>query len=51
VTAADNMKDIRIAREALEKMSVNSMITSAFERVSKGKVTYSHTQHTMAEAR
>ena len=51
VTAADNTKDIHIAQEALEKMSVNSTITSAFEHVSKGKATYSHTQHTTAEAR
>jgi hypothetical protein len=35
----------------LEKKSVDSSITSAFERVSKGKVTYSHRQHTTAEAR
>lgn len=51
VAAADNTKDIHVAREALEKKSVDSSITSAFERVSKGKVTYSHRQHTTAEAR
>ena len=52
VTAADNTRDVRAAREALSKMkSVDSSITAAFERVAKGKVTYSHRQHTTTKAR
>jgi hypothetical protein len=39
ITATDNTKDIRIAREALEKMPVSSSITSAFKPVYKEKVT------------
>jgi hypothetical protein len=50
VAAADNMKDIHVALKALEKKSVDSSITSAFEHVSKGKVTYSHHQYNTAEA-
>lgn len=49
---ADNTKDVHVAREALEKIkSVNGSITEAFQRVAKGKVTYSHRQHTTTEAR
>lgn len=52
VAAADETKDVHAAREALGKMkSVDSSITAAFERVAKSKVTYSHRQHTTAEAR
>jgi len=52
VTAADNTGTVQAAREALKKMPlVNSSITDAFERVAKGKVTYSHRQHTTTEAR
>ena len=51
VAAADETSNAQAAREALEKMrSTNSSITDAFERVGKGKVTYSHTQHTTTEA-
>jgi hypothetical protein len=40
------------ARKALVNQSgVNESITAAFERVGKGKVTYSHRQHTKAESR
>jgi hypothetical protein len=52
VAAADDMRNVQAAREALRKMgSRNSSITDAFEWVAKGKVTYSHTQHTATEAR
>ena len=52
VAAADNTKDIRAAREALGKMNlVDGSILSAFKRAAKGNVTYSHRQHTTAEAR
>ena len=49
---ADKTKDVHAAREAVSKMkSANGSITDAFERVAKGKVTYSHRQHTTTEAR
>ena len=52
VTAADNMKDVRAAHEVLGKMkSFDLSITAAFRQISKDKVTYSHRQHTTAEAR
>ena len=52
VTATDNTKDVQAACEALGKLNlVNGSITAAFERVAKSKVTYSHHQHTTAEAR
>ena len=52
VAAADSTRDVRAAREALGKMkSVDSSITAAFERVTKGRVTYSHRQHTTTETR
>ena len=51
VTAADNTKDVCAAREVLGNMkSVDSSITAAFKRIAKDKVTYSHHQHSTAEA-
>ena len=50
VAAADATKDVHAAREALGKYK-DSSITAAFQRVAKGKVTYSHRQHSTAEAR
>ena len=50
VAAADATKNVHAAREALGKYK-DSSITAAFRRVAKGKVTYSHRQHTTAEAR
>lgn len=52
VTAADkaaNANDVRrtTVKGALDPQS----ITTAFERKGKGKVTYSHRQHTKTEAR
>jgi len=47
VAAADDMRNVQAACEALGKMrSMNSSITDAFEQLAKGKVMYSHTQHT-----
>lgn len=52
VAAADDTRDVRAACEALKKIkSVDSSITEAFKRLAKGKVTYSHRQHTTTEAR
>jgi hypothetical protein len=52
VAAADKTRTVKIAREALaDKKEVDGSITAAFERAGKGKVTYSHRQHTTIEAR
>ena len=52
VTAANNTKNVRAAREALGKAKlVDGSIMAAFERVAKDRVTYSHRQHTSSEAR
>ena len=52
VAAADDTRDVCAACKAPGKMeSVNLSITAVFEWISKGKVTYSHCQHTMTEAR
>jgi len=42
VAAADQTSNAKVAREALSNKEVNGSITAAFERVGKGKVTYSH---------
>ena len=52
VAAAVSTRDVRSAREALGNLkSVNTSITAAFQRGAKNRVTYSHRQHTTAEAR
>lgn len=52
VTAADSTRDVGTAREALKNhKGVDGSITALFQRVAKGKVTYSHRQHTKVEAR
>lgn len=52
VAAADNTRDVTTAREALgNTKSVDGSITAVFQRAAKGKVTYSHRQHTKVEAR
>ena len=52
VVAADQTGGATTARKALANQSeVNGSITAAFKRAGKGKVTYSHRQHTMAESR
>jgi hypothetical protein len=50
VSAADETRNINDARKALEKVKDGS-ITEAFERVAKGKVTYSNRQHTTTQSR
>ena len=51
VKAADNMRDVFAAREAMAKvMKKDSSITSAFEHIGKqNQITYSHQQHTSTE--
>jgi hypothetical protein len=53
VGAADNTKDLEAARTVLAKSGLkrNGSVTEAFERIGKGKVTYSHRQHTYTETR
>ena len=52
VAAADNTRSIDAAREVLAKSKLqDGSITAEFERIRKGKVTYSHRQHTKTEAR
>jgi hypothetical protein len=52
VAAADNTRSIDAAREVLAKSKLrDGSITAEFERIGKGKVTYSHRQHTKTEAR
>jgi hypothetical protein len=51
VAAADKTSNAKVAREAISNKELNGSITAAFERVGKGKVTYSNRQHTKAEAR
>ncbi|KAF8256912.1 hypothetical protein EI94DRAFT_1559416, partial [Lactarius quietus] len=51
VTAADSMGSLRLAHLTLSKKKKGSgSITSAFERVGKGKITYSQRAHTRLEA-
>lgn len=52
IAEADKTRDVHGAREAISLMKLaNGSIMDAFERVGKGKVTYSHRQHTTTEAR
>ena len=52
VAAADNTRDIKTAQEALgDAKNVDGSITALFQRAAKGRMTYSHRQHTKAEAR
>jgi len=51
VAVADTMSNVKVAHKALSIKEPNGSITAAFERVGKVKVTYSHHQHTKAEAR
>jgi len=51
VTAADQTGGVAAARDILLKTKGrDGSITAAFERVGKGKVSYSHRQHTRTEA-
>jgi hypothetical protein len=52
VEAADNTQDLEGAREVLGKTKLrDGSITAEFERIGKGKITYSHRQHTSTESR
>ena len=50
VAATDETRNIGAAFDALKKVKDGS-ITEAFDRVGKGKVTYSHRQHTTTQTR
>ena len=52
VAAADSTQDLESARVVLAKTKLRDRsITAEFERIGKGKVTYSHCQHTSTESR
>lgn len=52
VAAADATRDLDAAREILKGSKLrDGSITAEFKRIGKGKVTYSHRQHTKTEAR
>jgi hypothetical protein len=52
VEAATATKDLDAARDVLSKMKLrDGSILTEFQCIGKGKITYKHTQHTMAEAR
>ena len=52
VKSADGTKDLEAARTILLKTNLHDgTITAEFERIGRGKVTYSHRQHTSTEAR
>lgn len=54
VAVADMGKDIDTTRAALLKnpdLLTNGLLTANFERKGKGKVTYSHQQHTKTETK
>ena len=52
VQAADNTEDLASARVILTKTKLrDGSITAKFERIGKGKVTYSHRQHTSTKSR
>lgn len=48
VELADQAKDVNTAWESVQKLK-NGWITTMFEWINKGKVTYSHQQHTKME--
>ncbi|KAM6502846.1 hypothetical protein JOM56_002823, partial [Amanita muscaria] len=51
VNEITNAKDMKTARKAVKNYVANRTITAAFERKGKGKVTYSHRQHTKSETK
>jgi len=52
VKSADGTKDLEAARTIFLKLKLHDgTIMAEFEHISKGKVTYSHCQHTSNEAR
>jgi hypothetical protein len=48
VTGSANIKD---ARESVKSIKESGSITAAFEKKGKGKITYSHRQHTKTETK
>jgi len=52
VAAADETRDLEAARAIMTKSTLkDGSITAEFERIGRGKVTYSHRQHTTTESR
>ena len=52
VSTVDNAKNLNEAREGVVKgLLTTGSITAAFEKSGKGKVTFSHRQHTKMEAK
>ena len=52
VEAATATRNLEAAREVLSKIKLqDGSILVEFQHIGKGKVTYSHTQHTTTEAR
>ena len=52
VETVDATKDLNAAREVLAKMKLHDgSITAEFTCIGKGKITFSHCEHTKAEAR
>lgn len=52
VENSENASNIETAREALKGAELrDGSITAVFERTGKGKVSYSHRNHTKAETR
>jgi hypothetical protein len=51
VAAADETGNLGAALDGLTKLKKDGSITEAFERTGKGKVTYSHRQHTTTQSR
>ena len=52
VEAADRTKNVTEAHDSVvNPLSKDGSITAIFERVGKGKVSYSHRQHTKTEAK
>ena len=52
VETADATKDLDAAREVLAKTKLrDGSITAEFARIGKGKITFSHREHTKTEAR
>jgi hypothetical protein len=51
VTAVTGLANINDARESVKSIKENGSITAAFEKKGKGKVTYSHRQHTKTETK
>ena len=51
VKAVMDLANLSDAWEAVDKLRVTGSITAAFERKGKGKITYSHRQHSKTETK